>query len=128
MGRSPILLLVLIAAPALAQPDWRAAPEVVVALENYDFAPREIHLKAGQPVRLHLVNRARGGHDFTARDFFAAATVRDADRGKIADGTVYLAGGATQDIALIPKAGRYKLHCGHTMHALFGMKGAIVVD
>jgi hypothetical protein len=31
-------------------------------------------------------------------------------------------------IHLMPAAGHYKLRCTHTMHAMFGMTGEIVVD
>ena len=61
-------------------------------------------------------------------DFFAAARVREADQGLIYKGAIELSGHQGKDVALIPRAGRYKLRCTHTMHAMFGMKGEIVVD
>jgi uncharacterized cupredoxin-like copper-binding protein len=117
-----------VAAPGAQQPDWNRAPLVEVALANFKFTPRTIRLRAGQPVRLHLVNRSGGGHDFTAREFFAAASVRPQDRGAIIDGSVEVRGRQGREIALVPRAGRYKLKCTHTLHKTLGMSGVILVD
>jgi uncharacterized cupredoxin-like copper-binding protein len=87
-----------------------------------------VHLKAGRPVILHLVNSASGGHDFTAPDFFAAAQVRAQDRARTGRGSVDLRGGESADVALVPKAGAYKLKCSHAFHKTFGMTGRILVD
>jgi len=125
-----ILLSAFLAAPAAAQvpPDWSHAPRVQVTLANFSYTPRTIHLRAGQPVVLHLVNSASGGHDFSARQFFAAASVRPQDRGAVAGGSVELGGHRSRDVALVPRAGRYPLKCGHAFHKMFGMTGEIVVD
>jgi plastocyanin len=133
MTRLAALLLALAAAgpaPAAgggAEPDWGKAAPVRVDLSSFKFSPRTITLKAGQPVLLRLVNSGSGGHDFTAREFFAAAAVRPADAAKIRNGVVDLGGGETAEIAMVPRAGRYRLRCGHAFHSTLGMKGAIVV-
>jgi uncharacterized cupredoxin-like copper-binding protein len=111
-----------------AQADWSRAERVRVDLSSFKFAPRTIQLRAGQPVLLHLVNKASGAHDFTAREFFAAATIRPADVAKIRKSSIELAGRRTAEIALIPKAGRYPLRCDHAFHSTLGMKGTIVVQ
>jgi plastocyanin len=115
------------AAPAAAQ-DWTHAQRLEVRMANFSYTPKTIHLKAGQPVVLHLVNTASGGHDFTAPGFFAAAQVRPQDRGLIEEGSVEFRGHETHDVALVPKAGRYPLKCSHAFHKTFGMTGEIVVD
>lgn len=122
------LPLLLLASPATAAPDWSIAPRQNVTLSNFKFAPNDIHLRAGQPVQLHLVNAAQGGHDFTAPEFFAAATLRPEDRALVDAGSVELRAGESRDIMLVPAAGRYKLKCTHMFHKMFGMKGSIVVD
>jgi uncharacterized cupredoxin-like copper-binding protein len=129
MNRTCLALLAaaVAASPAAAQ-DWARAQRVEVRLANFSYTPKAIHLKAGQPVILHLVNTASGGHDFTAPGFFAAAQVRAQDRGLIEEGSVEFRGHATHDVALVPKAGRYPLRCSHTFHKAFGMSGEIVVD
>jgi uncharacterized cupredoxin-like copper-binding protein len=115
----------LAAAAAPSSPDWSHAQRVEVRLANFSFAPGNIHLRAGQPVVLHLVNSASGGHDFTAPAFFAAAQLRGPP---VPRGRVELSGGQSRDIALVPKAGRYPLKCTHSFHKMFGMSGEIVVD
>jgi uncharacterized cupredoxin-like copper-binding protein len=117
------------AVPTAAQgPDWAHAPKVEVQLASFSYAPRSIHLRAGRPVLLHLVNTASGGHDFTAPAFFAAGQLRPQDRGLVEDGGIELSGKQVRDVYLVPKAGRYSLKCSHSFHKMFGMSGEIVVD
>jgi plastocyanin len=116
----------LFAATAVAQPDWRDAQRVEVKLDSFSFTPSNIHLRAGQPVVLRLVNVSSGGHDFAAKEFFAAATLRDP--GAAPGGRVELGGHESRDVALVPRAGHYPLKCTHAFHKMFGMSGEIVVD
>jgi uncharacterized cupredoxin-like copper-binding protein len=119
----------LVLAFALALPAAAAAQPtpatVEVRLSNFDFTPSTINLRAGQPVTLHLVNSAGGGHNFAAPEFFAAAR---GVHGPVAAGKVELRGHASADVTLVPAAGRYRLRCTHTMHTAFGMSGEIVVQ
>jgi plastocyanin len=46
----------------------------------------------------------------------------------VSGGEVDVPGKETRTIHLVPAAGTFKLTCTHTMHAMFGMKGTIVVD
>jgi uncharacterized cupredoxin-like copper-binding protein len=120
-----------LASPVLAQPvapAWHRAQRVEVKLANFSFRPKTIRLRAGRPVVLRLVNASSGGHDFTARLFFAAANVRPQDRRAIVNGSVEVGKRRSVDIALVPRAGRYPLKCGHAFHKTFGMSGEIVVD
>ena len=112
------------ASSAVAQ----GADEERVQLSSFDFAPRELHLRAGQPVALVRTNAASGGHDFSAPEFFAAARVQPGDAAMIEDGEIDVPGHSTRTVHLVPAAGSYKLTCTHTMHALLGMKGRIVVE
>ena len=127
--RSLAFAFCLVPAAAVAQaPDWAHAQRVDVKLSSFDFTPSTLHLRAGRPVILHLVNTASGGHDFTAPAFFRAAQVRAQDRGAVGKGSVDLRGHQSADVALVPRAGRYPLKCSHTFHKTFGMSGEIVVD
>jgi plastocyanin len=119
----------LLPTAAAAQPaDWADARRVDVQLSSFAFTPSTLHLRAGRPVVLHLVNTGSGGHDFTAPRFFAAAQLRPQDRAAVGKGSVELAGHRSADIALVPRAGRYPLKCSHTLHKTLGMSGEIVVD
>lgn len=104
------------------------APMVEVHLANFDFTPPVIHLRAGRPYRLQLVNDASGGHDFTAPAFFAAARVAASDQALVAGGKVELHGGESRMVHVIPAPGTYKVVCTHLGHALLGMTARIVVD
>ena len=118
-----VILAVLIAAPAAA---FAEQPRTVeVQLSNFDFTPSAIHLAAGQPVTLHLVNTAHGGHNFAAPEFFAAAANVS---GPVTHGAVEVGSNAAVDVTLTPAAGHYRLRCTHTMHTAFGMSGEIVVE
>jgi uncharacterized cupredoxin-like copper-binding protein len=110
-------------------PDWAQASTIEIDMANFKFTPDMVNLKHGQPYRLRFVNKAGGGHDFAAREFFAAAMIAPEDRGHIKDGEVRLAGGETVDLRLLaPAAGTYKAHCSHFMHSSFGMKARILVQ
>ncbi len=127
MMRHAFLLAVPLA--ALAQSATPQAPAAVnVQLSNFKFAPRTIVLDHGRNYVLRLYNAAGGGHDFTARDFFAAATILPADRGWVRNGEVEVPPGQRRDIRLTaPPAGRYKVKCTHRFHKLLGMSGTIIV-
>ena len=121
-----------LAALALSVPVIAAeAPaQVTMTLANFSFTPADLHLRAGQPVTIHFVNEGSGGHDFTAEEFFAAATMDAANRTRVGDtkGRVSLGKGESSDVTLVPKAGTYKVHCSHFGHTALGMTGEITVD
>jgi plastocyanin len=119
-----VALFAIPAAASAQAPDWAHAQRVEIQLSSFDFTPSTIHLHAGRPVVLHLVNTASGGHDFTAPAFFAAAQVRR----PVGKGSIEVRGGQSVDVALVPKAGNYPLKCSHAFHKTFGMTGRIVVD
>ena len=123
MLRPSLLALLALAAPALAPA--QPARVVEVELSSFDFDPDTIRLRAGEPVTLRLINRGDGGHNFVARDFFAAAS---GVSGPVVDGAVELDGGETADVRLVPVRGRYRLRCTHAFHSTLGMRGRIVVE
>ncbi len=115
-----LIAAALIAAPAVAQ-----TPVVPIELKSFSYNPSPIHLRAGQEVTLTFTNRSDGGHDFTAKEFFRAARIIS---GNVAEGEVELGSGQSISVTLVPAAGRYKVHCGHTFHTMFGMSSEIIVD
>jgi uncharacterized cupredoxin-like copper-binding protein len=117
-----LLPLFALAVPASAQAQ---AQSVEIRLSNFDFTPSTIRLRAGEPVVLHLVNSAHGGHNFAAPEFFAAAS---GVSGPVSHGKVELHGNQTVDVHLTPARGHYHLRCTHTMHTAFGMSGEIDVE
>ena len=100
-----------------------------VRLSNFRFTPNVIRLTHGQVYVLRFANDAGGGHDFFAKEFFAAASLDTRTRKIVAKGGVEITGDGTVEMRLIaPGPGRYKVKCTHFLHAGFGMKGEIVVD
>jgi plastocyanin len=119
-----LIFALLLAVPAAGSAQQQ--PRIIeVQLSSFAFTPEEIRLTAGEPVTLHLVNTGSGGHNFAAREFFAAAT---GVSGPVVDGRVEVGSRATVDVTLTPAAGRYRLRCTHTMHTMMGMSGEIIVE
>ena len=107
---------------AAAQP--AAAPVQTIQVYSFGYAPKPIQLAADRAVTLSFVNQAQGGHDFTAREFFAGARIVS---GAAPNGEVELKGGETKAVTLIPRGGTYEAHCTHFMHSNTGMHTQIVV-
>lgn len=122
-----LLAATLSAAVPAQQPDT-TPQRIDITLSNFSFDPGHVVLEHGAAYVLHIVNQAGGGHDFTAKQFFAAARIAPEDRDRVRDGTIELHGHESADLHLVaPAPGYYDLHCGHLMHAALGMKGAIEV-
>lgn len=120
--RVAIPLLVLLAMPASAQPP---AAVVDVQLSSFAFAPATIRLRAGVPVTLRLTNGGRGGHNFSAPEFFAAAQPTGA---ALRDGALEVPSRRTVEVRVVPRRGSYRLRCTHMLHTAFGMRGEIIVE
>lgn len=124
------IFAVALAALALSMPVTAAETpaKVTVTLANFSFTPADLHLHAGQPVTIHFVNEGSGGHDFTAEEFFTAATMDAANRARVGKGRIALGKGESSDVTLTPRAGTFKVHCSHFGHSALGMTGKVVVD
>ena len=112
-------LSLVLASQAAAQP-----AQLVIQVSSFSFAPNPIQLAAGKPVTITFDNRSGSGHDFTAKEFFAASTIT---AGAAPGGKVALAGHESKSITLVPRAGTYDAHCSHFLHASMGMTDQIVV-
>ena len=125
-----LLLAVAALAFAIPQTDARQADRVTVSMTDFSYAPADLHLEPGRSTTIHFVNNGSGGHDFTAPQFFSAATMDAANRARVggAKGRVSLGRNESVDVTLTPVAGTYKVHCSHFMHSSLGMKGKITVD
>jgi uncharacterized cupredoxin-like copper-binding protein len=113
---APLLIL------AASVPEQR----IDVALSNFKFTPSTIALEHGHAYVLHL--SSTGGHSFTAKTFFAAATMSPIERARVAGGKIDLEGCKSADIRFVaPKPGTYRITCTHFLHTSFGMTGTFVV-
>ena len=117
------LFAFLLAVPAIAAA--QSPRTVEVRLSSFDFTPSEIRLRAGEPVTLHLLNTGRGGHNFSAPQFFAAAR---GVSGPVQRGAVEVGSHGSVDVRVTPAAGHYRLRCTHSLHTAFGMTGNITVE
>ena len=117
------------AAPPAAAIDWSNAKVVEVDLTNFAFSPSSLALQQGVPYRLHFVNKSSGGHDFTAKDFFEAATIDPAAQALVKNGKISFKGSETADVGVVAnRVGHFDVICSHLMHATMGMRGEIVVQ
>lgn len=126
--RLSLCLMLLAASPAAAQPEWRQAREYDVLLSSFDIEPKTIRLKAGEPLRLRLVNNSTIAHSFKAEEFFQSSNLRPRDRQLAARGPIEVAPGETREILLVPAAGRYSARCANLYHWIVGMRARIVVE
>ena len=102
----------------------QTAPVQMIDLVSFAYRPTPIVLRAGQPVTLLFVNRAKSSHDFTAREFFRSARLLS---GQVPRGQVALRGGQSARVTLIPAPGRFRVHCGRPFHKMMGMQTTIFV-
>ena len=105
--------------PASAQP-----AALTIDLRSFSYAPTPIRLAAGRPVTLTFVNRSGGGHDFTAKAFFASSRILS---GSAPTGRIEVRPRQAVTITLIPRAGSYSVHCSHFLHKQMGMRALVVV-
>jgi uncharacterized cupredoxin-like copper-binding protein len=125
------ICLVALAVGGLAIPgiaaDWSQARTVTVVTTDYHFAPDKLSFKQGVAYRLHLENRGKEVHEFSAPAFFKAADIRDPavlnpDRTEI-----LVHPGEAKDLYFVPQqAGNFPLTCPD--HDWTGMTGEITVE
>jgi uncharacterized cupredoxin-like copper-binding protein len=107
--------------------DWSKATVLTVVMMEYGFTPNRLRLTRNLPYRLHLENRGRELHEFTAPEFFKAVAVRNPEV-LILDGReVVLHPGEQKDVFLVPqRPGHFSLACAD--HDWAGMTGDITIE
>ena len=123
----PLLALLAAAPPAAAQ-EWRQAREVEIRLSNFDIDPGTISLKAGEPVKLRLINNGPGHYVVEGEPFFAASNIRRRDARWVSGGSILVPSGETREVVLVPARGRYSLRSSSFIYRLLGMRSEIRVD
>jgi uncharacterized cupredoxin-like copper-binding protein len=123
----PAMVACALTMPAHAAERWSHATPLTVVMADNAFQPDHLTLAAGQAYRLRLENHGKNLHEFSAPDFFKAATVRD-KRQLANSGTevVVQPGQATTILLIAPHGGNYKLTCAD--HDWDGMVGQISVE
>ena len=93
---------------------------------EYQFSPSKLLFRRGVVYRLHVENRGKETHEFTAPDFFKSAELGNPDALNTDRTEIVVAPGAAKDLLLLPRrAGKYGLRCSD--HDWAGMVGAITV-
>lgn len=131
MRRLFALLLLLVAAPATAQPaepEWRLAREEQVLIRVGRFEPDVLRLEAGRPTRLVFRNSSPVRLSIAADRFFATSRVHPRDAQHIVGGGLSLAAGETKAISLVPYEGNYALNSGSWFRRTLGMRARIIVE
>ncbi|MDR7416891.1 MAG: cupredoxin domain-containing protein [Armatimonadota bacterium] len=92
------------------------APQPIkVVAKEFSFEPKEIKVKAGQPVKLLLENKGVIEHDIVIEKLNAK--------------TQPLKPGKSAEVSFTPKAkGRYLIYCSVPGHKEAGMTGTLVVE
>jgi uncharacterized cupredoxin-like copper-binding protein len=112
--------------PAHSANPWAHPKAVDVIMVDNRFQPDHLTFQAGKPYALHLVNRGKEMHEFTAPEFWKAAHVQNP--GALANGgtdVVVQPGQSATIVLLAPPAGHYDLTCAD--HNWDGMVGQIDV-
>jgi uncharacterized cupredoxin-like copper-binding protein len=118
--------VVLLSAQSAVAVDWSTAQTVGVVTTEYVFTPKSLTFHSGVVYRLHLDNRGKETHEFTAPEFFKAIRMRnpkmlDADRVEIV-----IQPGEQKDLFFVAKTpGSYELTCSD--HDWAGMVGDITI-
>jgi len=121
-----VVLLTLAASPARAV-EWDKAQSVTVVTRDYHFVPNQLSFRRGVPYRLHLENRGKETHEFTAPDFIKSVRTRNPKMMNADRTEIVIQPGETKDFYFVPQtAGRYSLICGD--HDWAGMIGSITVE
>jgi plastocyanin len=102
------------------------AVRVDVAMVDYRFSPDRLAFEHGVHYRLHLENRGKETHEFTAPTFFSTAKLDNPEVLNREHSEVVVQPGESKDVFFTPGApGAYDLRCGD--HDWDGMVGGITV-
>src|SRR5579864_5777512 len=122
----PALGLTL-AGQANADVDWSKAQPMTITMTEYRFVPEHIVLRHGVAYRLHFENAGKELHEFTAKDFFKSAAIRNPEALVAASQDVVLQPHETKDVFLVvDKPGHFSLSCAD--HDFLNMTGDITVE
>ncbi len=125
--RRLLLPLLLVATSAAAQPEWRSARDVELRLAPNDIAPAEVRVKAGEPVRLRIINGTLGAYRLSAPGLLSAATMRRRDRDALGGGLL-IQPGEVRELVINAPAGRYAIASTSIVRRLLGMRAEIIVE
>ena len=118
--------ILLLMSPAMATD--RAAPQTMtVTASEYQFIPNALIFRRGVVYRLHLENRGKETHEFTAPEFFKAVRLRNPAALNNDHTELIVHPGEAKDLYFVPqRSGHFPLRCAD--HDWAGMTGAITIQ
>lgn len=116
--------------------DWTKMETVTVEIDEHDYAPRALRLKAGQPYKIVMKNMGEKDHYYTAPEFFRSVATRKAMvNGQAEIKAPYftafemMKGGGQLDLYVVPVTkGTFPVYCTIEDHRDQGMEGTITVE
>jgi uncharacterized cupredoxin-like copper-binding protein len=129
MCRALLLLMIVTASPlgGACAADWSKAKPVTVVTDEYAFKPADLAFKQGVAYRLHIDNKGKETHEFTAPDFFKAIDMRDTKPLNADKTEIVVQPGQKKDLYFVAKQpGSYDLRCSD--HDWAGMVGHITIS
>ena len=116
--------------------DWDKMQTVTVTMEEHNYAPSTLTLKAGQAYKIELRNLGDHHHYFTAPEFFRSVAWRKLMVNNNAEikvdyvvATEVLKKRGQLDLYVVPvKKGTYTAYCTIEDHRPKGMEGRIIVE
>jgi uncharacterized cupredoxin-like copper-binding protein len=107
--------------------DWSKAETFAVDLVDYRFVPDHVVFRRGTVYRLHLENKGRELHEFTAPEFLKAIEIGNPEVVGTYGTEIVMQPADKKDLFFITRQpGTYKLICSD--HDWEGMVGEIVVE
>jgi uncharacterized cupredoxin-like copper-binding protein len=127
-ARLPMIVVtcILALAPA-ARADSSKAETVTLVETEYGFAPNRLTFRVGSAYRLHVENRGKELHEFTAPAFLKAVEIANSEVLNPEGTEIVVQPGEEKDLYFVPRqAGRFPFICAD--HDWAGMTGDIVVE
>jgi uncharacterized cupredoxin-like copper-binding protein len=127
-ARLPMIVVtcILALAPA-ARADSSKAETVTLVETEYGFAPNRLTFRVGSAYRLHVENRGKELHEFTAPAFLKTVEIANPEALNPEGTEIVVQPGEEKDLYFVPRqAGRFPFICAD--HDWAGMTGDIVVE
>ena len=123
---SLVCVVCVVAFSSAGLADSSKAERVVLVEAEYRFAPSRLTFRVGSTYRLHVENRGKELHEFTAPAFLKTVEVVNPEA-LSPDGTeLVVEPGEEKDLDFVPKqAGQFPFYCAD--HDWAGMTGEILV-
>lgn len=120
----------------VAAADWESMRTLTVEIDEHEYEPEVLRLRAGQPYRLELKNLGEEKHYFVAPEFYRAIATRKVQANGLGEvkapyftALEMAAEGGQLDLYFVPvEPGRYPVYCTIDTHRDDGMEGWIVVE